>query len=314
MKYFLSFLILSTFLIATEELSTNLDYTLSAICYSLLLILIFLAVLVKRFQHKQSEQIKKLQKHNKDLEDEVKTAITKERQKDNILIEQSRLASMGEMIEQIAHQWRQPLNEIALLNQNLYFKKQLGNLNDEDFEMTHEKIDINLQYMSDTIDDFRNYYKSNKEKEIYPLSSSIDAVLGIVEATLSYSNIEVRLSVKEGIIVHNVKNELQQVLLIILNNAKDALVINKIKNKMIHIELTSDEKYAYVKIADNGGGVSEDIRSKIFDPYFSTKFSSQGTGIGLYMSKIIIEKNMLGHLSIKNVNDGACFSVKIPLQ
>lgn len=269
--------------------------------------------LAERFKRLQDEYTDKLKNHNKTLEKDVQTALKKERKKDQMLIEQSRLASMGEMIEQIAHQWRQPLNTIGLLNQNLYFKKQLGKLEDEDYYRTHEKIDTNLQYMSDTIDDFRNYYKSNKEKEIYALNEAIDAILNIVEATLNYTEIKIILDVQDGVKVHNVRNELQQVLLIIINNAKDALVINNIEEKKIDIKVTSKDDYAYITIDDNARGVADEIMSKIFDPYFTTKFASQGTGIGLYMAKIIIEKNMLGQLNATNIKDGARFTIKLPL-
>jgi len=269
--------------------------------------------LAERFKRLQDEYTNKLQSHNKDLQNAVSTALKQEREKDKILIEQSRLASMGEMIEQIAHQWRQPLNDLGLLNQNLYFKQQLGTLEDDDFIKTHDAVDSSIKYMSDTIDDFRNYYKSDKEESSYQLSSVIESILAIVRPTLKHAGIQVTLKLDEAVSVHNVKNELQQVLLIILNNAKDAMITNDTQDKKITIEVASDEKNAYIHIGDNGGGVPDEIKTKIYDPYFTTKFTGQGTGIGLYMSKIIIEKNMQGYLSLKNKADGACFTVKLPL-
>ena len=215
--------------------------------------------LAERFKRLQSEYTQKLKNHNKDLKKEVHQALKKERQKDQILLTQSRSASMGEMIEQIAHQWRQPLNNIGLLNQDLYFKKQLGTLEDKYFEKIHRQIDTNLKYMSDTIDDFRTYYRGSKEKEIYCLHDSIDIILSIIEATLKESAIEIVLNTNRGIRVNNIKNELFQVLLIIINNAKDVLVSNKIENKQIRIELKSDEDYAYISIEDNGLGIPKDI-------------------------------------------------------
>jgi signal transduction histidine kinase len=121
------------------------------------------------------------------------------------------------------------------------------------------------------------------------------------------------LKLNDAVNLHNVKNELQQVLLIILNNAKDAMITSAIEDKKITIEVATDEKNAYINIFDNGGGVPDDIKEKIYDSYFSTKFNSQGTGIGLYMSKSIIEKNMHGFISVKNIDNGACFTVKLPL-
>jgi signal transduction histidine kinase len=241
------------------------------------------------------------------------TALILDIKKDKLLIDQSRLASMGKMIEQIAHQWRQPLNDLGLLNQNFYFKQQLGTLEEEDFLKTHDGIDRNIKYMSDTIDDFRNYYKSDKKEETYQLSRAIENILAIVKPSLEYSGIKVILKLNDAVNLHNVKNELQQVLLIILNNAKDAMITSAIEDKKITIEVATDEKNAYINIFDNGGGVPDDIKEKIYDSYFSTKFNSQGTGIGLYMSKSIIEKNMHGFISVKNIDNGACFTVKLPL-
>jgi len=269
--------------------------------------------LAERFKRLQDEYTNKLQNHNKNLQNAVAIALKKEREKDKILTEQSRLASMGEMIEQIAHQWRQPLNDLGLLNQNLYFKHQLNTLEEDDFLKTHDSIENSIKYMSDTIDDFRNYYKSDKEEKTYQLYSAIENILAIVRPTLEHSGIKVTLKLDETVNVHNVQNELQQVLLIILNNAKDAMITNETKDKQITIEVASDEENAYINIGDNGGGVADEIKTKIYDPYFTTKFAGQGTGIGLYMSKIIIEKNMKGYLSVKNIADGACFTVKLPL-
>jgi len=271
------------------------------------------SALVARFNTLQNEYTQKLRTHNKDLKDQVQIALKHERKKDQMLIEQSKLASMGEMIEQIAHQWRQPLNNIGLINQDLYFKNLLGTLTDEDFDKLRTQIDSNLIYMSDTIDDFRTYYRGNKEKEVYFLNHSIDTILSIVEATLKHYKIEILLDVKEGVKVHNIKNELFQVFLNIFNNAKDVLITKNTQNKKISISLTSEDKYAYIKIADNGGGISPEIISDIFNPYFTTKKENKGTGIGLYMSKTIIEKNMMGSLSARNTKEGACFSIKIPL-
>ncbi|EQB39315.1 hypothetical protein M947_07600 [Sulfurimonas hongkongensis] len=272
------------------------------------------AALAERLKRLHDEYTNKLKDHNKNLKLEVEIALKKARQKDKILIEQSRLASMGEMIEQIAHQWRQPLNDIGLLNQDMYFKKQLSKLSDDDFNRIHEGIDNNIRYMSDTIDDFRNYYKSDKKKESYLLDEVIDSMLSIIGTTLEYSNIKVSLDIDKDIRLLNVKNELQQVMLIILNNAKDALLANKIDKKKIEIRAYKDTKDAYILVSDNGGGIPKEIKNKIFDPYFSTKHKNQGTGIGLYMSKMIIEKNMQGSLSVENIDKGARFTIKLPLE
>jgi signal transduction histidine kinase len=271
------------------------------------------AALAERLKRLHDEYTSKLKDHNKNLKLAVELALKKERQKDEMLIEQARLASMGEMIEQIAHQWRQPLNDIGLLNQDMYFKKHLSKLSDEDFDRIHEGIDNNIRYMSDTIDDFRNYYRSDKKKESFLLCDMLDSMLSIIGATLEHSSVKINLDIDKEIRLFIVKNELQQVLLIILNNAKDALISNNIDKKSIEIKAYKDAKNVYILVSDNAGGIPKEIKSKIFDPYFTTKHKNQGTGIGLYMSKMIIEKNMQGRLSVENVERGASFTIKLPL-
>jgi len=274
---------------------------------------LFSGALMQHFNNLKNEYTKKLKDHNKNLEEMVAQALQKERQNDQILIEQSKLASMGEMIEQIAHQWRQPLNNIGLINQDFYFKKELNKLQEEDYKRLHTLIDTNISYMSDTIDDFRNYYTRNQAKEIYDLHDAIGTILHIVEATFKHYRIKISLDIEKNIYVYNIKNELFQVFLNILNNAKDVLLSQGITDKKITIRLNKNRDFAFVKIEDNGGGVSEKIISKIFKPYFTTKSQKNGTGIGLYMSKEIIEKNMLGTLEVENINEGCCFSIQLPL-
>jgi len=269
--------------------------------------------LVERFNRLRNEYTQKLKTHNQDLKLQVKTALAQEREKDQILIAQSRLASTGEMIEQIAHQWRQPLNNIGLINQDLYFKKHLGTVQDEDFDRFHFQVDENLSYMSKTIDDFRTYHSNTKDKETYLLNDSIGIILSILEATLKHYKIDIIINAKQEIKVHNIKNELFQVFINILNNAKDVLISNDIKDKKIFITLYEKDGFAFVDIEDNAGGISEDIIDKIFDSYFTTKEEDKGTGIGLYMSKEILEKSMSGELSVKNNKTGACFTIKLPL-
>ena len=280
---------------------------------SLIDMILLSGALAERFKRLEDEYKLKLRDHNIDLKNRVNKALEQERKKDKMLIEQSRLASMGEMIEQIAHQWRQPLNNIGLLNQDMFFKKKLSSLTDAEFDKIHDQIDSNLQYMSNTIDDFRSYYKSDKKEELYSLSDAIRVILNITEASFKHSKIELFLDIDKNVKVKNVKNEFYQVILNILNNAKDAILSNNIEDRKIKIIVKADDEFAYIDIIDNAGGVPEDIISKVFDPYFTTKFSNQGTGIGLYMSKMIIEKNMFGVLRVENIDDGACFCIKLPL-
>jgi len=277
--------------------------------------MIFLSwALAERFRILEEQHVTRIFNAKNELEKKVQKALEKERANDQLLINQSRLASMGEMIEQIAHQWRQPLNTIGLINQDLYFKMMLNKFKDEDFKKAHTQIDKNIQYMSKTIDDFRNYYNTDKQVTSYLLRGVVDDVVNIVEATLSHEKINLTIVSKDDIYVSGIRNELIQVIINIINNAKDALREKNIENKMISIFIKEDQDNAYISILDNANGIKENIIDKIFDPYFTTKFAHQGTGIGLYMSKMIIEKNLGGSLSVNNEKNGACFKITLPLK
>ncbi len=217
----------------------------------------------------------------------------KEKQKE-LLIHQSKLASMGEMLGNIAHQWRQPLTRMGYI---------LMNIEAKDKENRHtpklEEASIQLEFMSQTIDDFRDFYKPNKEKESFALVEETQKVITL----LNLDEIEVELKSKEEVTIINHKNEYKQVILNLLVNAKDALLQRAISSPKIIIEIDKE----YVTISDNAGGIKLDNIQKIFEPYFSTK--KQGLGIGLYMSKIIIEKNMGGKMEVRNSEAGAVFSL-----
>jgi len=216
----------------------------------------------------------------------------KEKQKE-MLVHQSRLASMGEMLGNIAHQWRQPLTGLGYI---------LMNIEDRDKEQLHRKklkeAFNQLDFMSQTIDDFRNFYKPDKEKEPFGLVEEIQDVL----ALLNFKEIEVELKSEKEITIINYKNEYKQVVLNLLSNAKDVLLERAITSAKILIEIEKEK----VTISDNAGGIKLQEVQKIFEPYFTTK--KQGLGIGLYISKVIIEKNMGGKMEVKNSKDGAVFS------
>lgn len=266
-----------------------------------------------RFRQLQNEYTHKLKLYTQTLEKQVKEAVVKEREQDKILIEQSKFASMGEMMEQIAHQWRQPLNNIGLINQDVYFKYKLNNLSDDDFDKLHAQIDTNIAYLSDTINNFRMYYQKNQDKETYTLDDAVATVIHITEATFKFYQIKIILHTDKNAIVHNFKSDIFQVFLNILNNAKDALLENKIEDKTITITISSDTYNSYVHILDNAGGIPPEIINDVFKPYFSTKSKEKGTGIGLYMSKTIVEEKMQGKLTATNKKDGACFILQLPL-
>ncbi|HOI83169.1 MAG TPA: HAMP domain-containing sensor histidine kinase, partial [Campylobacterales bacterium] len=223
----------------------------------------------------------------------------------------SRLASMGEMISNIAHQWRQPLNALAMRVQDVPLAVQFDEMNlDYATNFKTESMEL-IRYMSQTIDDFRNFFKPDKEKKEFDLRDSIKKANAIVKDAMKSSYIDILLELpEEELNIFGYPSEFSQVLINILNNAKDALNEHK-KDGDKHIKITAHKSgdNIVVSVADNAGGVPDAIIDKIFDPYFSTKSASQGTGLGLYMSKMIIEQNMGGKLGVRNTEDGACFEM-----
>jgi PAS domain S-box-containing protein len=226
-----------------------------------------------------------------------------------ILIQQSRMAAMGEMIGNIGHQWRQPLNALALLHHNIKDDFEYGELSRESLDKTLHDAKRLIDKMSATIDDFRNFFKPNKKAAAFSLNKSIEDALKLVHASFTEKQIEVTLDVAEEIQGHGYDNEFSQVLLNILSNAKDAILENDIAPGKIRISLGQDMKHAWVTLADNAGGIPPDALPHIFDPYFTTK--EKGTGIGLYMSRMIMN-HMGGSIEAANTAGGAEFRLTLP--
>ena len=232
------------------------------------------------------------------------------REKEQMLVSQSRQAAMGEMIGNIAHQWRQPLNLLGLTAQQLLFYHDAGQL---DRTFLSENVDKQMrlvEHMSDTIDDFRNYFKPDKGKMAFSVQEVIVKTLSLLHGSLHSPQISVEVIAKDASVIHGYPNEFAQVLLNLVSNAKDILTERKISAPKVIITTFSEEECTVVTVADNGGGISEAILDRIFDPYFTTKGSQQGTGIGLFMSKTIIEKSMQGRLAVRNIADGTEFRMQ----
>lgn len=234
-----------------------------------------------------------------------------------ILIQQSKTSAMGEMIAILAHQWRQPLNQISVLIQEIEFKKKLNLLSDEEFETISNKIKNSLSYMSHTINDFRDFLKPSKEKNQFNILDTIKNTLKLIDAKFlnDYVTCEIinnsKNSIKEYDLI-SYENEFKHVIINILNNSIDALKINtEENNKKITIELFNKKNIIIIKISDNGGGIEDSIKDKIFEPYKSTKEAQQGTGLGLYMSKLIIENNFHGKISAQNLDNKAVFTITL---
>ncbi len=244
------------------------------------------------------------------LEQRVRDEVARSMENERRLIQQSRLAAMGEMIGNIAHQWRQPLNALMLLLVNIKESYQFGELDAktmDDSVATGKRL---IDRMSETIDDFRNYFRPSKEKSVFSINTSVINTLDILSAGLRYSRIEIYLDGPEEREAIGFPNEFSQVVLNIVSNAKDALLTRKTENAQIRIAIIARDGMVGVTVRDNAGGIPEDILPKIFDPYFTTK--ERGTGIGLYLSKTIIEDHMSGHLSVRNLADGAEVTVLCP--
>lgn len=266
-----------------------------------------LKVLTEELREKQNQ----LLEMNQSLEKIIKKEVASNREKDLMLIKQSRQAAMGEMIGNIAHQWRQPLNALGLIIQNIDEAYRYNELTPDYFGSKITKINELIKYMSQTIEDFRNFFRPDKEKQQFSVKEVIDRTISFIEASFKSHDIGLVFSLKDDISIYGFPNEYAQVLINILNNAKDVVLERKVQNPRVTIELSSAGTRSIVEITDNGGGVPEEIIEKIFEPYFTTKQPSQGTGIGLYMSKTIIEKNMNGRLSVSNTTDGAKFRIEV---
>ncbi|NOX14962.1 MAG: HAMP domain-containing protein [Epsilonproteobacteria bacterium] len=245
------------------------------------------------------------------LEDRIVLEINNRTKQEQLLIQQSKLASMGNMIGNIAHQWRQPLSEINAVLMNMQVKKEHNDLSDVAFEQSIQECDIILAHMSNTINDFQNFFKPSKEKSRFSLQAECKNASYIIEASLKYNSISFEIDIEQDCQIFGYPREFSQAILNILSNAKDVLVERKIKKPYIKLILKKGKKYALVKIEDNAGGIKENILERIFEPYFTTKHATQGTGIGLYMSKIIIEDNMHGYIDMQNGKNGAIFTIKL---
>ncbi len=237
------------------------------------------------------------------------------------LSEQSKMVSMGEMIGNIAHQWRQPLSVISTAATGMKIQKEFGILEDIQFIEYCDNINTNAQYLSKTIDDFQDFIKGDRTKDIFNLTDNINTFLILVKGSIKNNHINIILDLEENININGYKNELSQCLINIFNNAKDILVENEINNKLIFISTTIKEKKVIIKIKDNAGGIPENVLPKVFEPYFTTKHKTQGTGLGLNMTYNLIVDGMNG--SIVAANDsyeynnksytGALFTIVLPV-
>lgn len=257
---------------------------------------------------------------NKNLQKTIQEEVESSRKKDQIMYQQDRLASMGEMIQNIAHQWRQPLNSLIILIQSFKTKFYNNKLDAEFIErQTEDGLKI-AKNMSDTIENFRNFFQPNKSKDTFSITESILDSIKLIKFVLEQNNIQIHTEIKEDYKLYGYKNSFTQVILNILKNSQDAIIERKISQG--HCLITLEKKYdtIIITLRDNAGGVKQKSLYKVFEPYFTTKHKSVGTGIGLYMTKEIVEKQMQGRIGIQNVHwnldqsefYGAMFIIEIP--
>ena len=246
------------------------------------------------------------------------------KRKENLMAEQSKLAAMGEMLGNIAHQWRQPLNIISMSSSNLKLKNDIGELCSSTLSESLSLILRTTNHLSDTIDTFNDFLKTDKEKSFFNVNENIKNSISLVDSFFKNFNIDIILELEEGIFINSVANEFSQAFINILNNAKDAIVLNLKDDEygLIKIKTKKIDKFIEISILDNAKGIEKDILNKIFEPYFTTKHKYQGTGLGLYMTRKIINSSMGGEITVQNKKfvhnqkkyEGAEFKIKIPIK
>ena len=271
---------------------------------------IFLIILIAYIRQRRLSR--KIEELNATLEERIETALEQNRQQQLLMLHRNRLANMGEMIAMIAHQWRQPLNNLSLLNQLLITKYRKGDLDTEMIEYFGENSRKQIQQMSRTIDDFRNFYKPEKEKREFCIEEALRQLIDMV--SISFASVKVSIIYEpEGCNYYlGYSNELTHAILNIMNNAKEALTDKNFGAREIRISVRKgEENIIIITVCDNAGGIPEEILPRIFDPYFSTKSEKNGTGLGLYITNVIITEHLHSKIFVENREEGACFTIQL---
>ena len=266
---------------------------------------------IKKYKLQVQNRENALECLNENLSLKVKQGIEEAKQKDRKILEQAKLARIGSMISMIAYQWRQSLSQLSGILMELETTTRFKKVDNDYILNAIDKSDKMIEFMSNTIDDFRNFYKPDKKKEDFYVSDACKKAINIIDATLENLGIDLILEIKDDKKIFGYPTEFSQVILNIISNAKDILMERNIKNPKIEINIESKGILSIIIIKDNAGGIEEKNLEQIFDPYYSTKDSSKGTGLGLYISKLIIERNMGGDLSVSNNSEGAVFKIVV---
>ena len=290
------------------RVSKRIDYRLLAEIAGVAL-LVILIVLFAYYRQKMLNR--KIEEINATLEEKVRKAVEENRRQQIWIMQHDRLAKMGELIAMIAHQWRQPLNNLSLVSQIFVKKCRNGASSEKDIEFFSKTSRRLIEQMSKTIDDFRNFYKNAKEKEKFSIRETIEEVLRIIQMSFANASIDVRFGSGCECCLVGYPNEVAHAMLNLLSNSREAFEERGIEDRKITIELRQEEDDAVIRICDNAGGIPEEILERIFEPYFSTKTDKNGTGLGLYMTRMILTEHMSGTIEAKNETMGVCFTIRL---
>ena len=251
-------------------------------------------------------------RYTQTLEKTIRSELKKSQEQQLLMFQQSRLAQMGEMISMIAHQWRQPLNNLGLINQLIVSKYTKNKLDDAAVEYFKKNSKKQIDLMSETIDNFRNFFKKENKESLFYLNDTIHEVLSVTADIYQQKNISIKFDIPQNYQIYGNSNALGQIILNFLNNAKDALLEKNKNEKKIEISAKKSGTDILLSIKDNAGGIDQNIIDKIFDPYFSTKQEKNGTGLGLYMARMILQEELHAKIELFNDNEGANFVITIP--
>lgn len=296
-----------------EQISTKLFYSLLALLAFMFVALVAIWQWKRILSYEVKTKTKELQDMNKTLSTRVEDEVQRRVEQESLLIQQSKMAAMGEMIGAIAHQWKQPINIISLAAQNTLDMIEYDEIDIERLRSDGNSIISQVEFMSQTINDFRNFFSPSKQAINFDAKEAVEHIVRILSASLKRRLIEVEIAKSGDCSVLGYPNEFKQAVFNIINNAKDVLEERKIEFPKINISFERDENMQIIRIGDNGGGIEQALLpSKIFEPYITTK-GEKGTGIGLQICKMIVEKNMGGSLEAKNIEKGAEFIIKLPI-
>lgn len=268
-------------------------------------------ILEQEISERQKAQ-EALETLNASLERRVEEELLKNREKDHVMIQQGRLAAMGELISNIAHQWRQPLNNLAVFLQSLQLDLQEGTIDQKTIDSCVTSCMETLQYMSKTISNFSNFFKPDRERTLFDCGTQIEKTLSLVSDSLKNTGISLHFINQQPGLISGYANSFSQALINIIDNAREALFLQQVQEPWVKISCWRDNDTVTISVSDNAGGIQDDLLDSLFDPYVTTKHKTQGTGLGLYIAKIIIERNIGGTLTVCNTPDGAEFQIKLP--